>query len=67
MNKTAVGSVAVVAVTIVAIIVGYLGLRAQPGALPQSSSAPSGQFTARERAEALLACVKMQADGCYME
>jgi len=58
-------------VTLVAIIVGYLGFRAQPGTLRDSLSPSNGQFTsqftAREREEALLTCLKMQGDGCYMD
>ena len=67
MIKTAARSVvAVVAVTL-AIMLGYLGVRAQLGADHESLSPSSGHFTAREREEAFLSCLKMQADGCYME
>jgi hypothetical protein len=67
MNKTAVRSVAIGTVTIVTIIVGYLGFRAQLDTPHESLRPTNGQFTAREREEALLVCLKMQADGCYTE
>ena len=60
-------SLAVGTITLIAIVVGYLGVRAQFGASQQSSSAFSERFTARERQEAFQSCLKMQADGCYME
>jgi hypothetical protein len=67
MNKTAARSVAAVTITLVAIIAGYLGLRTQLGANHEYLSPSSGHFTAREREEAFLTCLKIQADGCYME
>jgi hypothetical protein len=67
MNKTAARSViAVVAVTL-AMILGYLEVRGQLGADHESLSPSSGHITAHEREEAFLNCLKMQADGCYME
>jgi hypothetical protein len=67
MSKTDARSVVAVLTITLAIILGCLGVRAQLGADHESSSASSGHFTAREREEAFLSCLKMQADGCYME
>jgi hypothetical protein len=67
MSKTAVRSVAVSTCTIVTIIVGYMGFRAHLGTLHEPLSPSNGQFSAREREEAFLACLKMQGDGCYMD
>jgi hypothetical protein len=67
MNKTAVRSVALGTLTIVTIIVGYLGFRNQLYT-PRGSPSPTGaQSTAREREEALRVCFKLQADGCYTD
>jgi hypothetical protein len=67
MNKTAVRSVAIGTVTIVTIIVGYLGSRDQLNTARESLNPSNGQFTAHEREQALLVCLKTQADGCYTE
>jgi hypothetical protein len=67
MNKTVARSVAMGTATIVAIIVGYLGIRTQHGPVHEFSSPPQGHYTDREREEAVRSCLKMQADGCYME
>jgi hypothetical protein len=67
MNKTVARSVAMGTATIVAIIVGYLGIRGQLWAGHEFSSPASGHYTDREREEALRSCLKMEADGCYME
>jgi hypothetical protein len=67
MNRAPERSIAVVTITIVAIIAGYLGVRAQLGAGHESLVSSSGQFTTREREEAFLSCLKVQAEGCYME
>lgn len=58
---------AVGTVTLIAILVGYLGVRAQIAATQQPSNSFNGRFSAHEREEAVLSCLKMQADGCYME
>jgi hypothetical protein len=67
MNSSAERSVAVAAVTIVAIIVGFLAVRAQAGSAHESVGPSNEHFTAREREEAFLSCLKTQADGCYIE
>jgi hypothetical protein len=67
MNKTAVRSVTVGTLTIVTLIIGYLGIRTQLDTARASSHPASAQATAREREEALRVCFKMQADGCYTD
>jgi hypothetical protein len=67
MNKIAARSVVAVVTVALAVILGCLGVRAQLGADHTSLSPSSGHFTAREREEAFLSCLKMQADGCFME
>lgn len=65
MNKPVARSVATGTATIVAIIVGYLGMPVQLWAGHEFSSPSSGHYTDRERQQALRSCLKMQADWRY--
>jgi hypothetical protein len=60
-------SLAVGALTLFAIIVGYLGVRAELATAQEPATPVHARFTDSDREAAFLSCLRMQADGCYME